>query len=74
VIKRLTKAQGVQFLREINSVVAIPPGTKMFAIYAIIDERDGVTATIAMDEPIIDAPARPAIIERDEHCTDYAGL
>lgn len=75
-IKRLSKAQGVQALRELSGIIDIPHGVKLAAIYVSIDERDGPIVTVAIDEPIMQAeaePIRPAIIERDE-CTDYAGL
>lgn len=74
-IERLKPAQAIQFLREIGSVVNIPNGTKHAAIYISFDDRDGVTVTLARDEPIIDTPHRPAVIEREaSECTDYAGL
>lgn len=73
-VKRLSKAQGVQALRELSGIIDIPHGTKLATIFITIDEREGPIITIAMDEPIMESePIRPAIIERDE-CTDYAGL
>lgn len=73
-VQRLTAAQSVQLLRELSNVVGIPEGTRMFAVYVTIDERDGVTATIARDEPLIDSQPRTGVIQRGAECTDCVEL